>query len=264
MRFPRVTLADMVCAQVALVDALGIDTLHAVAGGCMGGSHALLWGIRHPGRAERIIAISVRPETTPSSIALWSVVRQAIRSDPDWRGGDYYGKAYPRRGVGLANMISLLHLIDDGQFNARYGRNRLTRRSEDPCAPTFLVEHMMDRVGAAQNVAIDPNSLLLLTQAVAGHDLGEGHVSLADALNGAAGRFLLVSYQRDRRYSPADTERLAVALHEAGVWVEHVTLDNPISHSAYQYDVSDLEVPVGVFLGRVNLPPDYSKDLPVA
>ncbi|MBM3540824.1 MAG: alpha/beta fold hydrolase, partial [Alphaproteobacteria bacterium] len=105
MRFPVVTVADMANANAALADALGIRRFAAVVGGCMGGFQVLEWMARHPERLERAIAIGATARTSAHNLGLWSVMRQAIRTDPRWNGGDYYGAAAPDAGVALLAMF---------------------------------------------------------------------------------------------------------------------------------------------------------------
>ncbi len=47
-RFPVLTIGDMVSAQIALLDALGIERLLCVIGGSMGAMQALQWVASHP------------------------------------------------------------------------------------------------------------------------------------------------------------------------------------------------------------------------
>ena len=58
MRFPVITIRDMVRAQIALLDGLGIERLHAVVGGSMGGMQALSLAANFPDRAARVLAIA--------------------------------------------------------------------------------------------------------------------------------------------------------------------------------------------------------------
>ena len=89
-RFPYLTIRDQVAAQVALADALGIDRWGAVVGGSMGGMHALEWAITHPERVERLAVLAVPPALTADQIAANSLQLEAVRMDPNFRGGDYY------------------------------------------------------------------------------------------------------------------------------------------------------------------------------
>src|SRR5690606_15692295 len=92
MRLPVITVRDMVRAQVSLLDALGIERLHAVVGGSMGGMQALSFAANFPGRAARVLAIATTARHSAQNIAFHEVGRQAIMADPEWAGGDYYSR----------------------------------------------------------------------------------------------------------------------------------------------------------------------------
>ena len=99
MRFPVITIRDMVRAQIALLDALGIERLHAVVGGSMGGMQALSLAANLPERTERVLAIATTARHSAQNIAFHEVGRQAIMADPAWQDGDYYGhRPAPRQG----------------------------------------------------------------------------------------------------------------------------------------------------------------------
>src|SRR6187399_3262891 len=91
MRFPVITIRDMVRAQVALLDAFGIDRLHAVVGGSMGGMLALSLAANFPDRAGRVLAIATTARHSAQNIAFHEVGRQAVMADPEWQAGDYHG-----------------------------------------------------------------------------------------------------------------------------------------------------------------------------
>ena len=107
MRFPVITVRDMVRAQVALLDALGIERLHAVVGGSMGGMLALSLAKNFPERAARVLAIATSWRHSAQNIAFHEVGRQAIMADPNWRGGEdnEHGKG-PEKGHAGARMAA--------------------------------------------------------------------------------------------------------------------------------------------------------------
>ena len=87
IRFPVVTIKDMVNAQKHLIDHLGIGQLFAVAGGSMGGMQVLQWSQTYPERMKRAIVIASSAYSSPQQIAFNAVGRRAIITDPEWREG---------------------------------------------------------------------------------------------------------------------------------------------------------------------------------
>jgi homoserine O-acetyltransferase len=95
-RFPVITIRDMVRMQARLGDHLGIEQWLSVLGGSMGGMQVLEWGITYPERVRSLVAIATCAQATAQQIAWGAIGRRAIRLDPRWRGGDYYGQRVQR------------------------------------------------------------------------------------------------------------------------------------------------------------------------
>ena len=93
IRFPQFSIRDMVESQRVLLDHLGIDQLHAVIGASMGGMQALQWGVSHPQRMRRIVAMTPMAKTAPWAAAINETSRRALMADPDWATGGARGWA---------------------------------------------------------------------------------------------------------------------------------------------------------------------------
>src|SRR5690349_5247503 len=78
--FPVVTIGDMVRAQARLLDQLGIEKLHAVAGGSMGGFQALEWATALPERVRGAILLATSARSSPQTLAWSAIGRRAIMS----------------------------------------------------------------------------------------------------------------------------------------------------------------------------------------
>lgn len=252
LRFPILTIADMVDAQAALSDRLGIACWHTVIGGCMGGFQVYEWARRHPGRLRRGVAISATPATSAYTIALWEVMRQAIYADPAFAGGDYADDHPPLVGLGLSGMIGAVLWLDRDTLASKYGRNPATPGAAigQSLAPEFAVERFLADIRANAHARFDPNSLIYLTKAVDLFDLAHGHHSLAESIASIRARMLLVSYASDWRYPSAEIAGLAATMRETGIAAEYAALDSRIGHGAFQFDVSALDPVVVDFLGR--------------
>ena len=104
--FPVITVADMVRAERALLDELGITRLAAVAGGSLGGMQALEWAVQYGDQVDAIIPIASTHALHPQGVAWNAIARNAITADPDWQGGHYYGTGRaPTAGMGVARMV---------------------------------------------------------------------------------------------------------------------------------------------------------------
>ena len=90
-RFPEYGYDEMVEAQRRmLVDGLKVDRLRLILGTSMGCMHAFVWGEAHPGFADALMPMACIPTEIVGRNRLWrSMVKDAIRADPAWNGGDY-------------------------------------------------------------------------------------------------------------------------------------------------------------------------------
>src|SRR5207245_9494896 len=93
--FPILTVGDMVRAQLALLDHLGIERLHASSGASLGGMQSLLLAALAPERVGRVVSISAALRSHPQSIAFRFVQRQAVMADAAWRGGHSHAPSFP-------------------------------------------------------------------------------------------------------------------------------------------------------------------------
>ena len=124
LTFPAITIQDMVKVQGRLIQSLGIDRLHCVVGGSMGGMQALAWETVFPGHSKRIAVIAAAARNSAQNIAFNEVARHAIRSDPNWANGDYTEKrgGPPSAGLKTARMMAHIGYMSEQALHQRFGR----------------------------------------------------------------------------------------------------------------------------------------------
>ena len=90
-RFPHYGYEDMIAAQYRLVtEGLGVQHLRLVMGTSMGGMHTWLWGQRYPDAMDALLPLASLPAQISGRNRAWRrIAIDAIRLDPQWRGGDY-------------------------------------------------------------------------------------------------------------------------------------------------------------------------------
>src|SRR5258706_12013868 len=93
--FPVITVADMVRAERAFLNELGITRLAAVAAGSLGGMQALEWAVQYGADVEAIIPIASTHALHPQGVAWNAIARNAITADPALQGGHHYGTWRP-------------------------------------------------------------------------------------------------------------------------------------------------------------------------
>jgi homoserine O-acetyltransferase len=251
MRFPVITVRDMVRAQVALLDSLGIARLHAVVGGSMGGMLALSLAANFPDRAGRVLAIATTARHSAQNIAFHEVGRQAIMADPNWNGGEYYGRGKgPEKGLAVARMAAHITYLSEAGLTDKFGRRLQDREAKSfGFDADFQVESYLRHQGIAFTDRFDANAYLYITRAMDYFDLAEEHGGrLADAFAGAAARFCVVSFDTDWLYPTAESRAVVHALNAAAAPVSFVELSAPFGHDSFLLDVPALDRVIAGFL----------------
>jgi homoserine O-acetyltransferase len=201
-RFPTITIRDQVALEVMLADELGVDRWFSVAGGSMGGMRVLEWVVGHRDRMERAAVISVGAQATAEEIALCHVQMKAIRSDPNWRGGDYYDAAPgegPHVGMGIAREIGHISYRTELELAARFGRDH--QAGEEPFqGGRYAVQSYLEYHGDKLVRRFDANSYLLLSEAMNHHDVGRDRGGVAAALATVTARVTIVGMSSDWLY----------------------------------------------------------------
>ena len=250
MRFPVITIRDMVRAHIGLLDAMGIERLHAVVGGSMGGMQALSLAANWPQRAERVLVVASTSRHSAQNIAFHELGRQSVMADPRWNQGDYYGGETPDSGLAVARMAAHITYLSEEALTAKFGRN-LQDREEKTFGfdADFQVESYLRYQGNGFTQRFDANSYLYITRAMDYFDLAEEHGGkLADAFAESTARFCLVSFDSDWLYPTSESRHVVHALNAAGAPVSFVELSAPHGHDSFLLDVPALDRVVKGFL----------------
>ena len=251
MRFPVITIADMVRAQALLLDHLGVGRLRAVIGGSMGGMQALTWPTLYPDRTESVIVIASTARHSAQNIAFHEVGRQAIMADPRWRGGDYYADGdVPSAGLAVARMAAHITYLSEAGLTEKFGRRLQARETKTfGFDADFQVESYLRHQGLSFVERFDANSYLYITRAMDYYDIAEDHGgSLARAFANTRARFCLVSFDTDWLYPTAESRVIVHALNASGAQASFVELSSPFGHDAFLLESPELNRVVDGFL----------------
>ncbi len=252
MRFPVITIGDMVRLQKLLIEYLGIGRLLAVAGGSMGGMQALEWAVAFPDSVAAVIPIAATSRHSAQQIAFNEVGRQAIMADPDWSEGNYYDAKPPARGLAIARMVGHITYMSDASMRDKFGR-RL--RDKDAFGFDFSVDFEVEsylRYRGSQFVnRFDANSYLYITKAMDYFDLSAGRNSLAAAFDGSRCRFLVLSFTSDWLYPTYQSLETVGALRSRGLDVAFSELSSTYGHDAFLLETKEQSEMVAGFLASV-------------
>lgn len=253
LSFPVVTIADMVRVQHELVRYLGIESLHSVSGGSMGGMQVLQWAIDYPDMVRSAIPIATASQQSAQGIAFDVVGRRAIMSDPKWRGGNYYAFGDPPvDGLALARMVGHITYLSEISMRHKFGRRLQDReRYGYNFSTEFQVESYLYYQGDKFTQRFDANTYLYVTKAIDYFDLANGKESLAEALRPATAKFLLIAFSSDWLYPPADSRRIVSALKANNVDVSYCEIQSDYGHDAFLLEVDEEERLISNFLNSV-------------
>ncbi len=254
LRFPVVTVGDMVRAQTRLLDHLGIERLLCAAGGSMGGMQVLEWAAHHPQRLRAAIPLATTARHSPMLIAFSEVGRQAIYADPYWNNGEYYGNGKkPDAGLAVARMVGHITYLSDASMQQKFGRRLQTREQYGYEFQTeFAVESYLKYNGNNFTRRFDANSYLYVTKAMDYFDLSQPTGSLAAAFAAAtAVKFLVVSFTSDWLYPSYHSKELVRALHAVGADVTYLDIESTWGHDAFLLEVDTMTRLLGSFLDRL-------------
>ncbi len=214
-RFPVVTIRDQVAVEVMLADHLGIARWAAVVGGSMGAMRALEWVVGQPGRLERAVVLAAGAAGTADQIALCSLQVRAIQADPDFRGGDYYDHAFPRTGLAIARGIGQFSYRTWTEFEDRFGRDPQDDRAVLD-GGRYAIESYLRYQGEKLAARFDPNSYVVLSEAMNHHDVGRGRGGVVAALKAVRVPVTVAGVSSDRLYPRELQEELTRLIARAG------------------------------------------------
>ena len=252
-RFPLVTVEDWVATHARLADHLGIPSFAAVVGGSLGGMQALQWTLTYPERVRHALVIASAPNLTAQNIAFNEVARQAIITDPEFYGGDFYAhNTVPHRGLRLARMLGHITYLSDDAMGEKFGRRLKNGAVNYSFDVEFEMESYLRYQGDKFAGEFDANTYLRMTRALDYYDPAAAHGGdLSAALAKAKAQFLVVSFTSDWRFSPARSREIVKALLENERTVSYAELTAEHGHDAFLMPDQQYHAIIRAYMERV-------------
>ena len=252
--FPLVTVEDWVVSQARLADRLGIQQFAAIMGGSLGGMQVLHWSISLPQRVRNCLVIASAPKLTAQNIAFNDVARQAILTDPDFHGGNYYAhNTHPRSGLRLARMLGHITYLSDDVMGSKFGRILRAGSFNYGYDVEFEIESYLRYQGDKFADSFDANTYLLMTKALdyfdPTHHLAEG--GLSAALHPALADFLVISFTTDWRFAPDRSREIVKALLDNERNVSYAEIVSGHGHDAFLMPDPHYHALVRAYMERV-------------
>ncbi|WP_235907842.1 E22 family MetX-like putative esterase [Siccirubricoccus phaeus] len=229
MSFPVIAMRDFVESQKKLLDSLGVKKLALVAGPSNGGLQAIEWAAAYPDFCARVMPV-IAAEIDAWLQGWLNIWAAPIRLDPNWREGEYYaqGREPPLRGLAEAWKIVTLQARDRA-WAAQYDRK--PAEGQDPAhriGDRFAIEKWLDDAALARARTSDANSFLYMVRA--NQLFLNEYPSLAAAMAGAAGRWLVLPSPTDRVFPLEGVREFVEVLKRAGKQVELAEVTGPLGH----------------------------------
>ena len=228
--FPRHTVGDVVRAQKALLDRLGVKHLVAVAGPSYGGYQAFQWAVTFPHFMRGIVAVVTAPKNSGAPDATAKLIER-LAEDRNWNGGWYYDKG------GVAPVLTRMRVATlefygiEAQLSPQY-----PDAAQREAAILELAEPW------AQN--FDANSLVVLRRALETYDTTPQFGRLE-------AKVLYVLSRTDKLFPPSIASGYMDALEAAGVDARYVEIDTELGHLASGADADKWAPALKAFMARL-------------
>jgi homoserine O-acetyltransferase/O-succinyltransferase len=209
--FPAITVRDIVAAEKALLDALGVSHLVAIAGPSYGGYQAFQWAVAYPDFMDAIVPVVTAPKAQNVEKSL-AELQARLAADPEWNGGSYYD------GGGAKPVLTELRveMLKRNGIEAALAERYPDRDSRE----TAIREQAVD-----WSKRWDANSLVILRRGTIGYDTVKDFAKIK-------AKVLYVLCRTDRLFPPAIAPRVMSDLASAGVEARYFEIDSDLGHSA--------------------------------
>jgi homoserine O-acetyltransferase len=251
--FPVVTVEDWVESQARLADLLGIEQFAAVLGGSLGGMQAMQWSLSFPQRVRHVLVIAAAPHLTAENIAFNDVARNAILTDPDFHGGDFYQhNVVPTRGLRLARMLGHITYLSDNAMADKFGRSLRAGKLGFTYDIEFEIESYLRYQGDKFAAYFDANTYLMMTKALDYFDPArEFDGNLDKAFAAARANFLVLSFTTDWRFAPERSREIVHALLHNRRNVSYAEITSTHGHDSFLMQDQHYHDVMRVYLERV-------------
>ncbi|MBN1840570.1 MAG: homoserine O-acetyltransferase [Campylobacterales bacterium] len=249
LKFPVLTISDMVRAQMNLFTRLGILEAYAIIGGSMGGMQGLCMSIEYPHFAKRVILLATTYATGPWAIAWNKIAMEGISHDPSFKQGNYHPEDFEEEGLhsfAMGRMAGHISFLSPHSMNKKFGRNYVETDGLYELFGRFQVEKYMEYNGYSFAKRFDPLSYLYIIKAMNIFDATRNYDSLEDSIKHIKAKLTLISFKGDNLFMPEEMELIKTTLENMGRGerVDYICIDSNYGHDAFlvEYDKFDFYI----------------------
>jgi len=244
MKFPVITIRDMIKAQKQLLSSLGIHEVKAIIGGSMGGMQALQFAVDYPHFAKSIIALAATYATRPWAIAFNKVAMEAIRRDPRFNNGNYDRDEFKERGcdgLAIGRIAGHISYLSPASMEKKFGKKYVPTDGLFELFGRYEVERYMEYNTNNFSKIFDPLSYLYIIKAINTFNLSRGYESLYDAINRIECKVNLISFKGDMLFFPQEMEHIAKMLDRVNKSYSYHCIDSDYGHDAFLVEIDKFD-----------------------
>jgi homoserine O-acetyltransferase len=237
LSFPEITIWDIAKAAQLVLNRLAIKQLRMLVGPSMGGMSGLAWLAQFPRGARHFLSISSASCAEPFSIAIRSLQREAVVTDPRWHQGEYTAESWPENGMRLARKLGMISYRSAREWRKRFGRQEQNRIAPKLYGMNYAVESYLENAARKFVSQYDPCSYVYLSRAMDWFDVSEGHATLAKALSAIKLKSAhIIGVESDILFPLHQQRELADAFAANGVNSRMVELPSEQGHDSFLVD----------------------------
>lgn len=250
--FPDLSVEDIAASANMLVTQLGISQLCTMVGPSMGGMSALAYLQKNPQGARHFLTISSSPNSAPFSIAIRSLQRELIVSDPDWNDGNYDDENWPVKGMRMARKLGMLSYRSSEEWRTRFGRREQDYFPTELFGMNYEVESYLEAAARRFVRSFDPCSYLYLSRAMDWFNVADGYPDLVTALADISlESACVIGVETDILFPAYQQKEIADALLENGVDTSFANLESLMGHDAFLVDYAHFNPHITAYFDRV-------------
>jgi homoserine O-acetyltransferase/O-succinyltransferase len=250
--FPELCLEDIARANYQLCQHLHLDSLAVVLGCSMGGMSAMAHAALFPHHARHAILVSTALRAEAFAIAIRSLQRQLVTSDPQFANGNYSLAPDVNSGMGLARKLGVISYRSALEWRARFGRQPIPPqfKSEAVFAPEFEVERYLHGHAERWAGSFDPCSYIFLSRAMDWFDLSA--LQSTPCPPKYFDSALVLGVSSDILFPLSQQAEIAQALSQGGTRVSFQALPSIQGHDAFLVDMENFGPAVAHYLQELN------------
>ena len=250
LAFPDLSVEDIARAGYETMRSLGIERLDTVMGPSLGGMVVLAFAAQFPGAARRLLCISGTAAAAPFAIALRSIQREAITSDPAWKGAataptPHRSPDSAWRASSAPSRTARQRSGSSASGASRYARTWRVPTRLRPSSPCRATSRRWRRNSSAPSTRTAICTSRAPWTASSSHKHGDPVTLLRRANLESA---LVIGVQTDLLFSVTEQQAIAGALERAGVATRFAPLSCIEGHDAFLVELKTFGQEIGGFL----------------